>query len=503
MPATIAEWMSVERGGGDARGERRGVELVIGVQRQRDVHRADLGRARALAEQHVEEVGGVTHHRIRRDRSAARLHPAPGGDDAGDLAGEADRLAIRRLQRVVVRIRIVVAERGGQRAQRIHAVRRRQHLHQPQNRFGQRARRGELRLQVAKLGATRQPAVPQQVAGLLERGVARQVVDVVTAIREHAAIAVEETNPRRGRDDVFETALGFFGCGHISRIMAESAADSRQLRVEICSWQFRCRSTVTDFNPGAGSVLRSLMRRSLTAVCSVLSALSVALVSGSQPSAAWPQFRGPDGAGVLGDGRLPTTWSTRDNIAWGVEVKGRGWSSPVAWGNTVFVTSAISPGAFKAPSTGIFGNDYAAELVKQGLPEDGGQPARHRARHRARRRERRHSLHGLRDRRRHRQGQVGARGAQGRAVRRTPPQEHLRIRDPDHRRRAALRVFRQRRAVRVFARRQAAVDDEVRAAADVPRFRHRGVTGGQQRPRLRGARQRRPVVRGGGGCEDG
>jgi len=51
-------------------------------------------------------------------------------------------------------------------------------------------------------------------------------------------------------------------------------------------------------------------------------------------------------------------------------VKGRGWSSPVAWNNTVFVTSAISPGAFKAPSTGIFGNDFAAELSKQGLSDD-------------------------------------------------------------------------------------------------------------------------------------
>ena len=36
----------------------------------------------------------------------------------------------------------------------------------------------------------------------------------------------------------------------------------------------------------------------------------------------------------------------------------------------MFVTSAISPGAFKAPSTGIFGNDYVAELAKQGLSDD-------------------------------------------------------------------------------------------------------------------------------------
>ena len=87
---------------------------------------------------------------------------------------------------------------------------------------------------------------------------------------------------------------------------------------------------------------------------------------GRAPELAWPQFRGPAGAGILSDGKLPTTWSAKDNVAWSVEVKGRGWSSPVAWNNTVFVTSAISPGAFKAPSTGIFGNDYVAELAKQG-----------------------------------------------------------------------------------------------------------------------------------------
>src|SRR5215207_9064536 len=96
---------------------------------------------------------------------------------------------------------------------------------------------------------------------------------------------------------------------------------------------------------------------------------SVALVFRAEPSVAWPQFRGPAGAGIF-EGKLPTTWSATDNVAWSVEVKGRGWSSPVAWNDTVFVTSAISPGAFKAPSTGIFGNDYVAELMKQGLPEE-------------------------------------------------------------------------------------------------------------------------------------
>ena len=105
------------------------------------------------------------------------------------------------------------------------------------------------------------------------------------------------------------------------------------------------------------------MRRFCLAVALLFSA---SLLGARAPEIAWPQFRGPSGAGIF-DGALPTTWSAKDNVKWSVDVKGRGWSSPVAWSNTVFVTSAISPGAFKAPSTGIFGNDYVAELMKQGL----------------------------------------------------------------------------------------------------------------------------------------
>ena len=78
----------------------------------------------------------------------------------------------------------------------------------PQHRLGQRARRGELRLQIAELGAVRQPAVPEQVADFLERRAAREIVDVVAVVRQHAAIAIEVADRGRGGDDVFEPALG-------------------------------------------------------------------------------------------------------------------------------------------------------------------------------------------------------------------------------------------------------------------------------------------------------
>jgi outer membrane protein assembly factor BamB len=108
--------------------------------------------------------------------------------------------------------------------------------------------------------------------------------------------------------------------------------------------------------------------RTLVAVALIVGALAIP-GHAADPSE-WPQFRGPNGAGVADESSLPERWSTTDNVAWVVDVPGRGWSSPIVWRDRVFVTSAVSGGAFKAPSTGIFGNDYAAELAKQGLPDE-------------------------------------------------------------------------------------------------------------------------------------
>ena len=78
-----------------------------------------------------------------------------------------------------------------------------------------------------------------------------------------------------------------------------------------------------------------------------------ALVVGSTVSAAnWPQFRGPQGQGVSDEAALPDSWGPQSNVAWKTAVAGLGHSSPIVWGNHVFLTTAIEgeplPGA-KAP----------------------------------------------------------------------------------------------------------------------------------------------------------
>ncbi len=55
----------------------------------------------------------------------------------------------------------------------------------------------------------------------------------------------------------------------------------------------------------------------------------------------WPQFRGPESNQLAKEKNLPEEWSNDKNIAWKYKLSGRGWSSPVVWGDRVFLTSAV------------------------------------------------------------------------------------------------------------------------------------------------------------------
>ena len=63
----------------------------------------------------------------------------------------------------------------------------------------------------------------------------------------------------------------------------------------------------------------------------------------------WPQWRGPDGSGISNEKNLPSEWSPTKNIKWKTPIEGRSHSSPIVWGNKVFLTTAVEgpvvPGA--------------------------------------------------------------------------------------------------------------------------------------------------------------
>jgi len=59
------------------------------------------------------------------------------------------------------------------------------------------------------------------------------------------------------------------------------------------------------------------------------------------PAENWPQWRGPSSRGVSVESGLPTAWSAAENIAWKAALAGMGTSSPIVWGERVFVTSQV------------------------------------------------------------------------------------------------------------------------------------------------------------------
>jgi outer membrane protein assembly factor BamB len=67
----------------------------------------------------------------------------------------------------------------------------------------------------------------------------------------------------------------------------------------------------------------------------------------------WAQWRGPDGLGISAETAYATEWAPDKNIAWKTPVAGRGHSSPIVWGDRIFLTTSIeggqAPAEHKAP----------------------------------------------------------------------------------------------------------------------------------------------------------
>ena len=87
----------------------------------------------------------------------------------------------------------------------------------------------------------------------------------------------------------------------------------------------------------------------------------------------WPRWRGPSGQGVVEDGGYPDTWSATENIVWRVSVSGRGHSSPIVWGDRIFLTTSRDRG--RRVSVLSFRRSDGALLWETDVPD--GRPERH------------------------------------------------------------------------------------------------------------------------------
>src|SRR5215471_12295819 len=93
--------------------------------------------------------------------------------------------------------------------------------------------------------------------------------------------------------------------------------------------------------------------RLLFVLVGVLSPSALAGQAGAGASAAppynWPQWRGPLANGVAPHANPPTRWSETNNIRWKIALPGKAHSSPIVFGDTVYLQSAMPVGPAQKP----------------------------------------------------------------------------------------------------------------------------------------------------------
>jgi len=87
----------------------------------------------------------------------------------------------------------------------------------------------------------------------------------------------------------------------------------------------------------------------------------------ADPASTWPRWRGPSGQGdVTGSGYVDR-WGPDENVLWKVAVPGRGNSSPIVWGDRIFLTTAEADGAER--SVLAFDRETGERLWSTAAPE--------------------------------------------------------------------------------------------------------------------------------------
>jgi outer membrane protein assembly factor BamB len=107
---------------------------------------------------------------------------------------------------------------------------------------------------------------------------------------------------------------------------------------------------------------RSFRRLLMSCRGAPLAGLLLFLVAARLPAEDnWPAFRGGALAGVSESPTRPSTWDTKKNVLWQSEIPGRGWSSPVVWGERVFLTSVTSDGKVPVARKGLYIQDLKGQ----------------------------------------------------------------------------------------------------------------------------------------------
>ena len=114
-----------------------------------------------------------------------------------------------------------------------------------------------------------------------------------------------------------------------------------------------------NFRRAATSAFATLL---LLAVCAPPAVLFAQKKNGggtaARPGTNWPSFRGPGASGVAEGFAAPITWNVeqKKNVRWKTAIPGLGHSSPIVWGDRIFVTTALSGKPDPELKTGLYGD---------------------------------------------------------------------------------------------------------------------------------------------------
>ena len=119
-----------------------------------------------------------------------------------------------------------------------------------------------------------------------------------------------------------------------------------------------------EFPPSFGRlfIMNHALRLS-TLLCGLVIGVSVIVPTFAADEQNWPQWRGPLGTGVAPNADPPVVWSETKNIRWKVELPGKGHSTPIIWGDQIFLTTAIPFGETMPPKRSTAPGTHDGEPV--------------------------------------------------------------------------------------------------------------------------------------------
>ncbi len=112
----------------------------------------------------------------------------------------------------------------------------------------------------------------------------------------------------------------------------------------------------------------------------LVSPLTNPAASGIETEASWPRWRGPQDNGVAASD-APLQWDTSKNVKWKKAIPGKGHSTPIIWGDKIFLTTAVPTKEVESPAESAASIEPPPPPVRRSGKRGKGKRGRGRGRH--------------------------------------------------------------------------------------------------------------------------